>query len=80
MGGGEALQEKNLALFYVPAGTKSAAFHSDDADASDNLCLELFKMVSGFLCLSRRGLLGLHKQAGVSPIAFFSYFLFKKST
>ena len=76
--GGEALQEKNLALFYVPAGTKSSDFHSDDADGSDNLCLELFKIVSGFLCLSRRGLLGLHKQAGISQIAFFRTFFSKK--
>ena len=76
--GGEALHEKKLALFYVPAGTKSSAFHSDDADGSDNLCLELFKIVSGFLCLSRRGLLGLHKQAGISQIAFFRTFFSKK--
>lgn len=76
--GGEALQEKNLALFYIPAGTKSSVFHSDDADGSDNLCLELFKIVSGFLCLSRRGLLGLHKQAGISQIAFFRTFFSKK--
>ena len=58
--------------------TKSSAFHSDDADGSDNLCLELFKIVSGFLCLSRRGLLGLHKQAGISQIAFFRTFFSKK--
>lgn len=58
--------------------TKSSVFNSDDADGSDNLCLELFKIVSGFLCLSRRGLLGLHKQAGISQIAFFRTFFSKK--
>ena len=74
-GGRGAAREKSRAFLR---SRKSSAFHSDDADGSDNLCLELFKIVSGFLCLSRRGLLGLHKQAGISQIAFFRTFFSKK--
>lgn len=74
-GGRGAAREKSRAFLR---SRKSSVFHSDDADGSDNLCLELFKIVSGFLCLSRRGLLGLHKQAGISQIAFFRTFFSKK--
>lgn len=70
-----AAREKSRAFLR---SRKSSVFHSDDADGSDNLCLELFKIVSEFLCLSLRGLLGLHKQACISQIAFFRTFFSKK--
>ena len=75
MGGERRCKRKNLARFYVPQ--KAPPFIAMTLTGQIISALNFSRWFRDSFA-SRRGLLGLHKQAGISQIAFFRTFFSKK--